>query len=188
MFHSCTSLTSAPSLPATELGFYCYDSMFYGCTSLNSLPELPATKLADGCYNGMFCDCTGIFLSDEKGDFNGIAYEKEYRIPSAGTGTARVKSVDYMFSGTGGRFKETPDINKTYYLGTKYASVSAKNVSVTYDGKAHGITVNVIDPAGEYTVMYGESEGNYNQNESPTITNVGGLTVYCKVTVDDTVT
>ena len=35
--------------------------MFTGCTSLTTAPELPATELADGangCYGGMFLGCT----------------------------------------------------------------------------------------------------------------------------------
>jgi hypothetical protein len=46
MFQYCTSLTTAPELPATTLASYCYNQMFYGCTSLTTAPELPATTLA----------------------------------------------------------------------------------------------------------------------------------------------
>lgn len=60
MFYGCSSLTSAPELPATTLAEYCYDSMFSGCESLTTAPELPATTLADGCYNSMFQDCTSL--------------------------------------------------------------------------------------------------------------------------------
>ena len=28
----------------------CYYNLFYGCTSLTTAPELPATTLASGCY------------------------------------------------------------------------------------------------------------------------------------------
>ena len=36
--------------------------MFAGCTSLITAPELPAKTLtgASGCYGGMFKDCTGL--------------------------------------------------------------------------------------------------------------------------------
>ena len=34
--------------------------MFYGCTSLTTAPELPATTLADSCYGYMFYDCTSL--------------------------------------------------------------------------------------------------------------------------------
>ena len=50
MFNDCTSLTTAPDLPATTLASSCYGGMFYGCTSLTTAPELPATTLAGYCY------------------------------------------------------------------------------------------------------------------------------------------
>ena len=58
MFYNCTSLTTAPALPATTLADYCYDSMFYGCTKLVSAPALPATTLKKFCYQNMFKGCT----------------------------------------------------------------------------------------------------------------------------------
>ena len=60
MFYGCTALTQAPALPATTLADYCYNSMFQGCTSLISAPELPATTLANNCYNSMFYGCTAL--------------------------------------------------------------------------------------------------------------------------------
>ena len=60
MFRGCTSLTAAPSLPATTLANYCYYYMFYGCTSLTAAPSLPATTLADHCYYSMFRGCTSL--------------------------------------------------------------------------------------------------------------------------------
>ena len=60
LFDGCTSLTSAPELPATTLTANCYRLMFYGCTSLTSAPELPATSLATGCYGFMFGGCTSL--------------------------------------------------------------------------------------------------------------------------------
>ena len=60
MFQDCTSLTAAPSLPATTLANYCYSSMFQGCTSLTAAPSLPATTLANYCYYSMFQGCTSL--------------------------------------------------------------------------------------------------------------------------------
>ena len=60
MFRGCTSLTTAPSLPATTLASYCYFLMFYGCTSLTTAPSLLATTLADSCYYSMFNGCTSL--------------------------------------------------------------------------------------------------------------------------------
>ncbi len=60
MFRGCTSLTTAPSLPATTLAIYCYYRMFSGCTSLTTPPSLPATTLANYCYYHMFNGCTSL--------------------------------------------------------------------------------------------------------------------------------
>ena len=60
LFKECTSLTQAPTLPATTLANYCYDEMFYNCTSLTTTPALPATILANYCYGGMFYNCTSL--------------------------------------------------------------------------------------------------------------------------------
>ena len=37
MFEGCSSLTTAPDLPATALANSCYRGMFYGCSSLSSI-------------------------------------------------------------------------------------------------------------------------------------------------------
>jgi hypothetical protein len=60
MFIECTSLTTAPGLPAKTLINYCYSSMFVSCTSLTTAPALPATTLADSCYSSMFVNCTSL--------------------------------------------------------------------------------------------------------------------------------
>lgn len=57
MFQDCTSLTTAPQLPATTLAIDCYYGMFADCTSLTTAPQLPATTLAGACYYGMFQSC-----------------------------------------------------------------------------------------------------------------------------------
>ena len=60
MFYGCTSLTTAPALPSTSIASYCYVNMFHGCTSLTTAPALPATTLANNCYLSMFQDCTSL--------------------------------------------------------------------------------------------------------------------------------
>ena len=65
MFKGCTSLTSAPVLPATTLKMSCYHIMFNGCTALTTAPELPATTLADNCYSAMFSGCTALTTAPE---------------------------------------------------------------------------------------------------------------------------
>ena len=65
MFKDCTNLTTAPELPATTLAVECYFSMFEGCTSLTTAPKLPATTLADSCYTYMFDGCTSLTTAPE---------------------------------------------------------------------------------------------------------------------------
>lgn len=60
MFENCTSLVSAPALPATTLSNYCYYYMFSGCTSLVTAPVLNAMSLADSCYFNMFSGCSSL--------------------------------------------------------------------------------------------------------------------------------
>ena len=65
LFLSCTSLTTAPELPATTLIDSCYEYMFCHCTSLTTAPELPATTLAYACYMSMFQNCTSLTHAPE---------------------------------------------------------------------------------------------------------------------------
>ena len=60
MFRGCTSLVTAPDLPATTLKSYCYKYMFSGCSSLVTAPVLPATTLASNCYYYMFYNCSSL--------------------------------------------------------------------------------------------------------------------------------
>ena len=60
LFIDCSSLTSAPSLPATVLRSSCYYAMFLRCSSLTSAPSLPATVLLSNCYQRMFQNCSSL--------------------------------------------------------------------------------------------------------------------------------
>lgn len=66
MFMGCTSLSSAPELPATELADKCYLRMFYNCPSLTSIPVFASDVTMSGTSNRrrycfqMFQGCTGI--------------------------------------------------------------------------------------------------------------------------------
>lgn len=65
MFEGCSSLITAPELPATTLSSDCYSNMFKRCTNLSTAPELPATTLTDYCYYGMFFNCYGLTTAPE---------------------------------------------------------------------------------------------------------------------------
>ena len=111
MFSSCGGLKTAPKLAALTLKRGCYDSMFRGCTGIDALPELPATELAEDCYSWMFMSCASIKLSEtQTGE-----YQTPYRIPTSGTGKTADGALSDMFTGTGGTFTGTPEINTTYY-------------------------------------------------------------------------
>lgn len=64
MFRDCTSLTAAPELPATIVDSYAYTSMFNGCTTIESAPLLPAKELSSHCYQYMFMNCTSLSSID----------------------------------------------------------------------------------------------------------------------------
>lgn len=114
MFKRCINLITAPSLPATTLAPLCYSYMFYGCSKLTGVPSLPATTLVNRCYNSMFYNCKKIKVSSTASG----TYKKAYRIPYSGTGTDDGSSnpTALMFVGTGGTFTGAPTINTTYYL------------------------------------------------------------------------
>ena len=61
-------------------------------------------------------------------------------------------------------------------------TVSAEDVSVPYDGKAHTITVSVTVPAGGAVIKYGRAAGACDLDTPPAITDAGKLTVYYLVT------
>lgn len=63
MFAGCTSLTTAPALPATTLAAQCYFRMFHSCSGLTDISEFPSTAVTwsgNRCCYQMFQNCTGI--------------------------------------------------------------------------------------------------------------------------------
>ncbi len=72
---------------------------------------------------------------------------------------------------------------KTFAIKGKPMTVAVNGYEGKYDGEAHGITVNVIEPSTGYTVKYGEKEGTYDK-DSLTYTDVGVYTVYYQVTAE----
>ena len=70
MFESCTSLTTAPELPATTLADYCYQNMFAGCTNLKSVTMLATNVSARDCLSGWLTDA-GTSATSRKLKVNG---------------------------------------------------------------------------------------------------------------------
>ena len=112
MFSDCTSLTTAPALPATTLTTYCYQYMFYGCTSLTTAPALPATTLARNCYGYMFHSCTSLQVYSS----SGTGHTKAWRIPTSGSASSYT-SQNRMFYKCTGSYKNnlTVTLNRTFY-------------------------------------------------------------------------
>lgn len=60
-------------------------------------------------------------------------------------------------------------------------AIDFPNVTLTYDGKPHGVKVTKTDVTKNYTITYGESAENCNLEESPKYTNAGAYPIYFKV-------
>lgn len=62
MFRKCTSLTSVPALPATQVAEACYFNMFRACSGLTTAAniKLPDTDLEPDCYRELFRQCTNL--------------------------------------------------------------------------------------------------------------------------------
>lgn len=65
-------------------------------------------------------------------------------------------------------------------------AIDFADVTLTYDGNAHGVSVTKTDESKNYTITYGESAENCNLEESPKYTNAGAYTIYFKVVDNDT--
>ena len=112
MFSNCTSLTTAPSLPATTLINSCYRNMFENCTSLTTAPALPATTLASACYRSMFENCTSLQVYSS----SGTGHTKAWRIPTSGSASSYTSQTK-MFYKCPGSYKtaSSVNLNTTFY-------------------------------------------------------------------------
>jgi hypothetical protein len=72
MFMGCTSLTTAPVLPAATLTQSCYYSMFSGCTSLNYIKMMATDISAVNCLTGWVYDvaATGTFVKNSAAEWD----------------------------------------------------------------------------------------------------------------------
>ena len=72
MFSGCTSLTTAPELPATTLAEDCYSYMFKNCTSLNYIKAMfLTTPSALYTANWTFdVSSTGTFVKNTSASWN----------------------------------------------------------------------------------------------------------------------
>ena len=65
-------------------------------------------------------------------------------------------------------------------------AIDFADVTLTYDGQPHGVSVTKTDESKNYTITYGESAENCNLEESPKYTNAGTYKIYFNVVDNDT--
>ena len=109
--------------------------------------------------------------------------------PPATAATFRLEAIDgtflYIYEKSGvtlsaGKYYQSP---VTLDVVEQTIDASASGFSGTYDGQPHGISVTVNSPTGA-VVKYGQTDGIYDLDDSPTYTDAGDYTVYYQVTKD----
>lgn len=136
LFRGCTTIVNTKDLIVPKnVAYRCYYMMLYGCTSLISAPTLPALYLADAdrCYEAMFSGCTNagfkymkmlaIDIGDTTGSADYCTRVWMYQVKEATT-SVFVKHIDAVWNiqsysmGVPQKWKiiyYDPELNK-YYL------------------------------------------------------------------------
>ena len=65
-------------------------------------------------------------------------------------------------------------------------AIDFADVTLTYDGQPHGVSVTKTDESKDYTITYGTTESDCTLNSSPEYTNAGTYKIYFKVVDNDT--
>lgn len=65
-------------------------------------------------------------------------------------------------------------------------AIDFADVTVTYDGQPHGVSVTKTDDSKNYTITYGTTENDCTLNNSPEYTNAGPYTIFFKVLDNET--
>ena len=65
-------------------------------------------------------------------------------------------------------------------------AIDFADVTLTYDGKPHGVSVTKTDDSKNYTITYGTTENDCTLNSSPAYKNAGTYKIYFKVVDNDT--
>lgn len=91
---------------------YCYYSMFNNCSSLTTAPALPATTLANYCYGSMFYGCTSLQVYSS----SGTGHTKAWRIPTSGSASSYTSQSDMFYNCPGSyKTKSSVLLNTTFY-------------------------------------------------------------------------
>jgi hypothetical protein len=109
MFNGCTSLTTAPVLPATTLVSICYQMMFSRCTSLNSVTTYADDISASDCLNNWL---SNVAATGTLHNYGSVIYPKNSSsgIPSGWTedNPFYIKNADNFTGNVSFTFKGTP--------------------------------------------------------------------------------
>lgn len=91
---------------------YCYRYMFKDCTSLTTAPALPATTLARDCYNSMFKGCKSLQVYSS----SGTGHTKAWRIPTSRSASSYTSQSDMFYNCPGSyTSSSTVSLNTTFY-------------------------------------------------------------------------
>lgn len=104
---------------------------------------------------------------DVKGTYNADAFDKSNLVVT----NADCYKISYEMSVT--------------FVEVTFA-IDFADVTVTYDGQPHGVSVTKTDDSKNYTITYGTTENDCTLNSSPAYKNAGTYTIYFKVVDNDT--
>ena len=137
MFYGCSSLVSAPSLPATSLKISCYQKMFYDCSSLVSAPSLPAKSLQNFCYANMFTRCSSLVSAPSlpATSLRSGCYSAMFSL------CVNLNYIEAMFTTTPNSSYTYSWVNKVASSGTFVKNKSAKWDVTGADGVPEGWTI-----------------------------------------------
>ena len=91
---------------------YCYNYMFDNCTSLTTAPALPATTLGNSCYSYMFYGCTSLQVYSS----SGTGHTKSWRIPTSGTASSYTSQSSMFYNCPGSYTSTSRvSLNRTFY-------------------------------------------------------------------------
>lgn len=107
-------------------------------------------------------------------------------------GTYNASAFDKFISvkNAAGEDVTTACYNISYEMSVEFVEVTFAidfaDVTLTYDGNAHGVSVKKTDESKNYTITYGTTENDCTLNSSPEYTNADTYKIYFKVVDNDT--
>ena len=167
------------------------NGLFTGSTTA-PLTVSGSAKIQNNTKNGV---TENVYLASDKVITIGAALDSSASIgvtmavPGIFTASATgITSKDYIsnFTSDDSNYSVSVSGNELTLVSGSEIQATVTGYNGTYDGQAHGISVTVTDPSSGAVIKYGTSEGTYNLDNSPTITDVSDSpkTFYYKVTAN----